>query len=471
MKNKNNKINKVYFTIYFLLNVLLAFQIFKLATLPNLYNFVIIFLMVVFLAILYYSQFKTQQRKLNKVGKISLILLSIILIFANIYVYQADNFLDNVSGSQTKNEMVTLVVRKDSPYKTIEDLKFTTFAKEDSKEHIVVKSIEYFENKLNHKIELKEYTDYTILGKSLLDGEVEVIILNEAFRSIIEDNYQNFSEETRVIDEFNKETVIVKKKKEAKNVVKDPFTVMISGIDVFGSINNNARSDVNILATINPLTKEILLLNIPRDYYLPMGCETGALDKLTHTGLYGVDCTMSTVGDAFDIDIDYYARVNFNSLIKVVDALGGINVYADYGFQMDQYYFNAGDNYLNGEKALVFVRDRNHQVDGDLGRGRNQMKVLTAIINKMTSPAIITNFSGIINSLEGSFQTNMTSNEITSLVKMQLKDMISWDIEQMQVTGTGASDYSYALEGNYYVMYPDEESVSIAKAAIKEMHK
>lgn len=471
MKNKNSRNPKVYFTIYLLLNALLAFQIFKLATLPSLYNVVIIVLMMLFLIVLYYSQFKTEQKKLNQVGKVSLILLSIILIVANIYVYQADNFLENVSGGQTKNETVSVVVRKDSPYKNLEDLKYTTFAKEDSKEPIVLKSVEYFETKLDHKLKIKEYADYTVLGKSLLEGEIEVMILNEAFRNIIEDDYPDFSENTRIIDSFNKATVITRKKKESFNIVEDTFTVMISGIDVYGSISNNARSDVNILATINPQTKQIILLSIPRDYYLPMGCETGALDKLTHTGIYGIDCTMETVGQAFDVDIDYYARVNFSSLINVVDALGGVTVYADYGFQMNQYYFSQGENFLNGAQALEFVRDRNHQVDGDLGRGRNQMKVLTAIINKMTSPAIITNFSSILNSLEGSFQTNMTSNEITSLVKMQLKDMSSWDIEQMQVTGTGALDYSYALEGNYYVMYPDEESVSIAKAAIKEMHK
>ncbi|HZJ86439.1 MAG TPA: LCP family protein [Erysipelotrichaceae bacterium] len=398
-------------------------------------------------------------------------LLSLLLIVANVYVFQADNLLDNVSGGQTKNETVSVVVRKDSPYKTLEDLKFTTFAKEDSKESIVLKSIEYFETKLDHKLKTKEYADYPVLGKSLLEGEIEVMILNEAFRNIIEDDYPDFSENTRIIDSFNKETLIVRKKKESFNIVEDTFTVMISGIDVYGSISNNARSDVNILATINPQTKQIILLSIPRDYYLPFSCQQGALDKLTHTGIYGIDCTMETVGQAFDVDIDYYARVNFSSLINVVDALGGVSVNADYGFQMNQYYFSEGENYLNGSQALEFVRDRKHQVDGDLGRGRNQMKVLTAIINKMASPAIITNFSGIINSLEGSFQTNMTSKEITSLVKMQLKDMKSWDIVQMQVTGFGTYDYSFALGGDYYVMYPDQESVNIAKAAIKEMHK
>lgn len=466
---KKNLRNKLYFGVYVLLNTVLLIQILRLETLPIMYNAVLVLSALIFGGILYYSQFKTSQLSLNRIGKFFLVLLSVLMLVGNIYIYQAGSLLDRVSGGQSKKDTVSIVVRESSPYKTLDDLKGMKFGIEDSSEVIIKEAIEYFESKSEQKISTKDFKDYTLLAKSLLENDIEVIILNEAYRNIIEDDYPEFSQETRVIAEYNKETLITVNRK--FNVVKDPFTVMISGIDVYGSISNNARSDVNILATINPTTKKILLLSIPRDYYLPFTCQQGALDKLTHTGIYGIDCTMETIGEAFDVNIDYYARVNFSSLIKVVDALDGVTVNADYGFTSGNYSFSAGENYLRGNQALAFVRDRKHQADGDLGRGRNQMKVLTAIINKMTSPAIITNFSGIISSLDGSFQTNMTSKEITSLVKMQLKDMESWDIEQIQVTGTGASDYSYALGGNYYVMYPDQESVNIAKAAIKDIQK
>ena len=461
MKTKTK--NLLYFSLYAILNIILLFQIIRINLLPPLYLAGAILVMLLLAALIYFSLVKSNKKSLNNMTKFFTLLLSLILLVANVYIYRAGSFLNNISSGVSKKDTVSVVVSKDSPYESLEDVKDLTFGKEDEGEEIVLEAIKDFEKELNEVIITKDFEDYPQLTSSLISGDSEVIILNEAFRNIVEDEIENFSEETKVIHEFNKKTVI---KRPEKKVTKEGFTVMISGIDVYGSISNNSRSDVNILATVNPKTKEVLLVSIPRDYYLPLGCQTGALDKLTHSGIYGVDCTMKTVGNALDVDIDYYARVNFSSLINVVEAVGGITVNVEAPFSTGKYSFPAGENYLDGNKALEFVRDRYHQEGGDRGRGRNQMKVITALINRMTSPAIITNYSSVLNSLEGSFQTNMSSKDITSLVKMQLNDMSGWNITEMQVDGSGGSDFAYALGGYAYVMYPNQETVDAAKLAI-----
>lgn len=460
---KTKKSNVILYAIYAVLNFIFVFQLLKLSTLPNLYNLVIIGIIAFLMLIIFYSQFKKNKTFLSKAGKVLMILLSIILLVVNVYVYRAGSFLNTISSGGTKNETVSVIVKKDSEYENLEDVQDLVFGKEDENEEIVLEAIDEFEDKLNKTINIQEFSDYPTLANALLDDEIEVIILNEAFRNIVEDEIESFTEDTKVIYEYNKKTIL--KKSEVK-VDKESFTVMISGIDVYGSINNNSRSDVNILATINPVRKEVLLVSIPRDYYLPLGCQTGALDKLTHSGIYGIDCTMETVGKALDTEIDFYARVNFNSLINVVNAVGGVTVHVDAPFSAGEYSFPVGENYLDGPKALTFVRDRYHQEGGDRGRGKNQMKVVSALIDKMTSPAIITNYTSVLSSLEGSFQTDMSTNDITSLVKLQLNDMSGWNITEYQVDGTGASDYSYALGHNAYVMYPDQATLDQAIALI-----
>lgn len=457
---------KLFYTLYFIVNVVTLYQIYSLSPLPHKYNYLIGGLLVVIALAIYYGVFRSKKRFLNSMSKSLLILLSLVMIIGNLLLYKYGSFLGNIAGGLEKNDLISVVVRKDSPYEKLNDVADLTFGIEDENEEIVHEGIDNFNQQLNTNIATSEYKNYGELANALLSEQIEVIIINEAYRNFIEDDYSDFSENTKVIAQYKKTTQI---KKPTLKVDEDVFTMMISGIDVYGAISNNSRSDVNIMAVINPKTKKILLVSIPRDYYLPMTCKNGAMDKLTHTGIYGIDCTMDTVGALFDVDIDYYTRVNFSSLVNVVDTIGGVTVYNDHPFSAGQYSFPVGENYLDGAKSLVFVRDRYHQVDGDLARGRNQVKVLTAIINKIASPALITNFNSILNSLEGSFQTNLSKDDISSLVRLQLNDPTAWDIIQEQVGGTGASDYSYALGGNYYMMYPDLAKVDVIKGIIAEI--
>lgn len=262
---------------------------------------------------------------------------------------------------------------------------------------------------------------------------------------------------------------------ETVDTAMEPFTVYISGIDTReNKLLRNSRSDVNLLATVNPESHEILLVSIPRDYYVEtvcepdMGCMNGAMDKLTHTGLHGPETTEMTLEKLFDVSINYNVRVNFSSLVNVVDELGGVQLYNPEAFtSVSGPTFQQGDITLNGQHALAFVRERYAFTDGDRARGRNQMRVLTAIINKMMSPKILTNFTGIMNSLSNSFETNMSEKDIKALVQAQLADPAKWTIYSYSVTGSGGTDYAAELGDNAYVMYPDQATVDNAKADIK----
>lgn len=262
---------------------------------------------------------------------------------------------------------------------------------------------------------------------------------------------------------------------ETVDTAMEPFTVYISGIDTReNKLLRNSRSDVNLLATVNPESHEILLVSIPRDYYVEtvcepdMGCMNGAMDKLTHTGLHGPETTEMTLEKLFDTSINYNVRVNFSSLVDVVDELGGVQLYNPEAFtSVSGPTFQQGDITLNGQQALAFVRERYAFTDGDRARGRNQMRVLTAIINKMMSPKILTNFTGIMNSLSNSFETNMSEKDIKALVQAQLADPAKWTIYSYSVTGSGGTDYAAELGDNAYVMYPDQTTVDNAKADIK----
>lgn len=457
---KQSVIQKVLFFLYAIINTVFLIQVFNLKSLPSKLFIPLVIIDVLLLILIAYGVFKSKAKLTNVLSKFLLFLLTVALTVANVYVAKYGSVLGNVTGGNTMTDTVSVVVKKESVHEDLPSIINLNIGVEASNSVIVDQAREYFNEQVNDELMYEEITGYVNLAKALMDDEVEVIIVNEAYRSFIEDEYPDFTSETKVIAQYHYKQDIEKPDKKELNVTKDTFSVLISGIDVYGNITNNSRSDVNILAVINPVKKQVALVSIPRDYYVPMACQNDALDKLTHTGIYGVDCTMDTLGNVFGLDIDYYARVNFSSLINVIDALGGVNVYVDAPFSANGYNFTVGDNYLDGEKALVFVRDRYHQAAGDSGRGQNQMKVVAAIINKIASPTLITNFSQILSSIDGSFQTNMTSNDINSLVKMQINDLASWNIQQLQVSGYGTTDYSFALGHNAYMMVPDYDSVA-----------
>ena len=287
---------------------------------------------------------------------------------------------------------------------------------------------------------------------------------------MIKEENNEFESKTKVIYKFS---IKIKSKAKAKDVdvTSKPFTIYVSGIDTYGKITSVSRSDVNMLITVNPETKQVLLTSIPRDYYVQLHGIRGNKDKLTHAGMYGVDMSISTIEDLLDVEINYYVKVNFTSLIDIVNALDGITVYSDYTFtSIDGMHYTEGNNFMNGEQALSFARERKAFAAGDRQRGKDQQAVIAAIIKKVCSKKIITKYSSLLKSLDGKFQTNMSQNKITSLLKMQLNDMASWNVSTYNLEGVDSREYTYS-GGNMqlYVMLPVTGSLEQAKTLIDDV--
>ncbi|BFL11989.1 hypothetical protein K160097B7_12050 [[Clostridium] hylemonae] len=263
------------------------------------------------------------------------------------------------------------------------------------------------------------------------------------------------------------------------SVTEKPFNVYISGIDVYGDITQSSRSDVNLIASINPKTHKVLITTTPRDYYVTLpGVSGEACDKLTHAGIYGIDVSMATLENLYDTTIPFYVRVNFTSVEEIVDVMGGVDVESelafttseDSGLVMD---VKEGKNHFNGREALAFVRERQNLPTGDNQRGKNQQALLSALIEKAMSPLILFRANGMINSVAGNSETNLSEKQIKSLVKMQLNDGKGWDIESVAATGDDSGKqwcYSYS-DGPLYVTVPDWRSVETVKEKINETEK
>ncbi len=261
------------------------------------------------------------------------------------------------------------------------------------------------------------------------------------------------------------------------DVTSDPFIVYLSGLDTRGvsEIKDKGRSDVNMLMAVNPVTKQLLMVNIPRDYYLPLYGDANKMDKLTHAGSYGVDCSMKTVGTLFGVQCNYYVKVNFQSVVDIVDALGGVTVNSEFNFSSNYslsgttYSFHVGENNLTGDSALAFARERYNVPGGDRQRGKHQQMVISAILDEAMSPSILnpSNLKNVLSAITGNTKTNMSYDDISSLVRMQLNNMSGWDIDSISVDGTGSSGPCYAAGGqSLSVILPNMDTVTAAKSAI-----
>ena len=261
---------------------------------------------------------------------------------------------------------------------------------------------------------------------------------------------------------------------EANQITKEPFVIYLSGVDNRGELTEKARSDVNILAVVNPATKRVALINTPRDYYVDLA-GTSSKDKLTHAGLYGVETSMATLGNLYGVNVEHYIRINFAGFISIIDAVGGVDVYSDQAFTSvgspgyyDPTTFAEGWNHLDGKSALAFARERHAFASGDIQRGINQMKVIDAMVNKLKSPTVLMSFSKLMDAVSDCFVTSLSQEQISALVRMQLSDLANWDIQSYSVTGSsGKSSQCYSAKGqSLYVMKPDESSVAQAKELI-----
>ena len=423
-------------------------------------------LFLVNFGLIFLQMFKKIKPKIKWAGKLIIVVLTAALFFTNAYVLKTEKFIQGITEELYDTDTVSLIVLVDSEHEELDDIIDEKLGIDDDEEHHIVQVLADIQASIEKPLDLVEYTDHYSLVEGLYQEEIAGIFINEAYRELIEEEYPEFTYETKVIYNVDVKTLIESEK--GVEVTTTPFNLYISGIDVYGAITRRSRSDVNILMTVNPITKVILLTTIPRDSYLPLGCIVGRpKDKLTHAAIYGVDCSIKTMENAFGIDINYYARVNFTSVVKLVDAIGGIEVEATHDFTTnDKIKFTKGLNYVDGKGALSFARDRKHQSSGDEDRGKNQLKVISAIFNKVISPKILTNYVNILNAMQDNFQTNMPYSSILALGKMQLNDMANWKIITNNVQGRYGTDFSYAMYRYLSMFYPNQASLKNASQLI-----
>ncbi len=476
MREENNKKNVNKLRIAFLI-IGLAFLIITIRfyssilntkILPTSYVAIITIVEIIFTMALVIGLVKKHKTlKLNIFCLFIIIITSAGYIFANHYVDVTMNFLGKIFTEVDEVEQYYIVVRKDSTYNKIEDIVgkevYAFQIEDDVKEKI--------QNRVT--VTLKAEENLTQLGNDLIDKKIDVVIVSSSQYNMLSDEIEEFKDKTKIITtETHKiETQASIEDANSKYTIENRvFSVYISGIDTYGNINNVSRSDANIVATINLNTHEVLLTSIPRDYYVTLHSKK-AKDKLTHSGIYGITETVTTVEDFLNIDINYYLRVNFTTLIKLVDTLGGIDVYSDYDFSTVGYHFKKGYNRLDGNAALAFSRERYSFAGGDNQRIKNQQKVIEAVINKvLNSTTILKKYTSILNSLSGSFNTNIDQNEVLDIVKKQLESMPSWKIKTISLTGTGSTNTTYSMGSQpLYVMIPNESSIQEARNEIKKV--
>lgn len=401
------------------------------------------------------------------------------------YLGTLNNTIQNITIEKTVvTDTVAVYVRESDAAATIVDAADYRFGLASGFDYEnSIQTVTAIEREVGHDISVSEYEDVFTTVDALLNGEIDAMLLNYSYEEIISDmeGYETFTVETKVIYEHSIETIVetpvqVEQKEEDENfdITKDTFAIYLSGSDTRSTKLSTSRSDVNIVAFVNPSEHQVLLLNTPRDYYVPISIsKDGSRDKLTHCGIYGVDCSMDTLENLYDTNIKYYMQVNFEGFMTFVDAIGGIEVESDKSFTTLHYdvQIHQGVNKLDGMGTLGFIRERYAFADGDNARGRNTMKVVAAIIKKCSSgTTILSKYGDIMKSLEGMFVTNMSSDDISTLVRMQLSDMSGWDIKQYAVVGTGDSRTTYSVPNAHaYVMIPNEDSVNKAIQLINKI--
>lgn len=454
--------------IYAVLAVFLLFLIFKYNMLAFRYLNIVVTVLIVALAVLCFFLIWSKKAK-----NLTLILLLLGILINGTSLFVVSQFIGLTSRlnatSNYSNYSMSIAVLADSPIDNISQVTSVMGPTGTDKDNIqqLMNDLKATQNK---ELTVEESSSYLAAYKSLLAGDTKAIILNSVFENIIESEYPDYASKIKKI--YTKE--LTKKVETPKDVKGDSFNVYISGIDTYGPISSVSRSDVNIIMTVNRETKKILLTTTPRDSYVPIADGgNNQKDKLTHAGIYGVDASIHTLENLYGIDLNYYARLNFTSFLKLIDLLGGVDVYNDQEFtaHTNGKFYPVGNVHLDSEQALGFVRERYSLADGDRDRGRNQQKVIVAILQKLTSTEALKNYDSIIKGLQDSVQTNMPLETMMNLINAQLESGGTYKINSQDLKGTGRMDLpSYAIpDSNLYMMEISDSSLESVKAAINDV--
>ncbi|MEF9945188.1 MAG: LCP family protein [Lachnospiraceae bacterium] len=442
--------------------------------LPVMYLAIIGVLLLLLLGITLATQLTAKKKGIG--GKVFSVIMSLILIMGTFYSGKFNQAVGKISAGDYKVDNMVVAVLSNDPAETIQDAQGYNFGVQYAMGGEDVKTaIAHINEKTGAQVAVSEFPGLSEQAQALHDGQVQAIVYNEGYTGILEEAFEGYSGNVKIIysHEIKKAVDNTAAKVEVKN---EAFNIFISGIDVYGPIATNSRSDVNIVATVNPSTHQVLLATTPRDYYVEIpGVTNGQKDKLTHAGIYGVDASIQTLNALYDTNIDFYARVNFTSLIEMIDVLGGVDVNSEFAFTTSEdsglvMDVQQGMNSFNGKEALAFSRERQNVPGGDNQRGKDQQAVITAMIKKMISPTMLLNANGIIDSVSGNVETNMSPDQIQSLIKTQLSKGGAWNIKSMAAEGEGDSQYCFSYTGKpLYVTQPNQASVDAIKTAIKQV--
>lgn len=458
--------------IQLVLTVLLLLKVFKLDILPMKYLIIV----NVILALMFLYNLTSQFTSAHILGKIISVFLSGVILFIYLFAAKLDSVLNKITEPNKNYDVVQVLVLKDDKAETLEDVKNYKFGynSKASNTH-VTQAFSDIKKDLGKTINPTAYTSWTDLIDTFYENkDVQAIVINSSMLTIINQQYEDFSDKTKVVKSYEYEKLI---EVQASNVdvKKDPFVIYVSGISsddgADTKLASNALSDVNILAVINPETRQVLLVTTPRDSFVKISNGNGATgyDKLTHAGSFGIEQSIDALENLYGIDIDYYIKINFTGSATVVDALGGITVDSEVEFTNGydaapvRYHFVKGENYLDGEKCIAFSRERQCFPSGDFQRGRNQTAVIKGIIEKATSPEILVKYSAVLDAVTDLFLTNIPNSAITDLVKSQLNDAKAWNIQSFSISGD--TGYRYLQVTDLYnasVVIPDTNDINTA---------
>lgn len=450
-----------------------AYQIVTLNVLPSNLLLPVILMIVILNAILILlMNFMTHAIWTKVISVILVILVGCTMVFGNVYLYETYSTLNSVTGAEKGSIKNTIsVITKTDHNEEIQSLKNEKIGVLRNIDSVGTKKCQ--EKLKKYSFSYKKYDNLQALVKALYEDEIQAIVMNEIYRANVEEmeEYSGFSNETKSIYQTvyytnNKNDALV-----VDDITKNPFTIFVSGNDTYGDIDELSRSDVDMIVTVNPTTSTVLMVNIPRDYYVQTSYGN---DKLTHTGMYGIEETKQTVENLLGIDINYTFRVNFSSAEDIVDALDGVDIEVPEGMAVER--LNAdwalegvheGWNHLNGARALAYARERHAYVDGDIQRAKNQQQVLEAIIKKAASSKILTNYTKLLKSFKNAFDTNMSTNEITALLQYELQAMPNWKFQNYVLRGTNSSAVCASMAQELSVVMPEDYCVSIARQKIE----
>lgn len=481
-KKKILKVSRIIGTILLVFSILFLFIVTYCNALPTKY-LIILYLVISFYTyvtvnILYKKKFRSWLKVISNFISIIVILIYIIGLF---YIQKTYDFIDKIGSRGYITETYYIVTNNDYKYDNIEDIKNIDVGTYVETIDLYNKMLEEYNKKVGSN--LIEYKAVDKMARDLMNDKISAAIFSSAHKETLDTDLENFKDSTKIVDEIKIKIKVVEKHTDV-NVSKEVFTIFLGGSDSRGDITQRTNLDVNMLVTINPNTYEILLTSIPRDYYVYLHGITEAKDKLTHAGNYGINMSMDTVEDLLDIEIDHYVKVGFNTVIDIVDLIGGVDVYSDQTFTPwtnNKIKIKKGMNHMDGEMALAFSRERKtywtsqdyeNNLTGDRHRAKNQQDVLQAILNKITSSTkTITAYTDILDKMSNSFETSLNTDDIVNLFKLQLDKMPKWNIKSYNLDGFDCEEnqYVYTYGFKAWVMYPNEDTVKKASKYINGM--